>query len=162
MLLGLAAGSCAAAGLSALVFANEAIALPALYAMGAGGYVVASTLWQRLVPGILAIVVGLLAVVGALNLSIGETGFDATWLHEHAAALAVAANIILAGSTLTIYWQALQVWLAGLTAAVMVLVVVFAMISGPVLDDHASGAAIAVGLLSLICAIPAALLIRDD
>ncbi len=162
VLLGLATGAAVMGGLAALVFANEALALPALYAMGAGGYIVASKRWQRLVPGILAIVVGIFALIGALNLTIGRSGFDASWFHGHAAGLAVTASMMVASAPLYHHWIDLQLWLAVLTAIMIGCIVIVALSVGETLDNHASGAAIAVGILSLITAAPWVALQRQD
>lgn len=123
-ILGIVGASLAA--LTATILVEPAPVVVGLFAIGAGIVFALSRDWRRMVPGIVAIVLGLVGIFGVLQYIGGEgTGWEVPVSAAVGQALIVAAGIALAGAAVLLTWRLYSpdwisyVW-AGLWAAAFV------------------------------------------
>lgn len=151
------------AALSALVLGDIAIALPGLIGIGGGIALAISKDWRRLVPGIVAVVFGVLAILGTIGSVGNEEGSVEFGISvEMGVAFAVASGLMFPASALALRWgEDDPEWLAYLQAAVVGLGVLFAFVFQGDLTDHAAATTLVVGVLALGSLWPAIVALRD-
>jgi hypothetical protein len=117
-----------AAILTALVFFDIAVMLPALYALGAGIYLAISKDWRRYVPGGSAILFSIIGILGTLgNISTEDGGIDFGIGTQVGQAFVVVALLGIAGASIMLMWDDFEpAWLNFVFAGLWLLAFVFA------------------------------------
>lgn len=116
--------------LTALVFFDIAVMLPALYALGVGIYLVCSKNWRRYVPGASAILFAILGIMGTLgNISTEDGGVDFGISTAVGQAFVIVALLEIAGASILLMWDDFEpAWLNFVFGGLWLLAFVFAFV----------------------------------
>lgn len=143
--------------LAALIFVDIAVALPALFAVGAGIalIVINRDAWQGWAPGAAAALFGILGILGTLeNVSTEDGGVSFGITAAWGQAFVVIACIELAGSAIYRGWSQLQPWMAWTSVAVRALAAILALVFRSDLSNQQAWPAFVIALLVLLSMIP--------
>ena len=156
------AGS-ALAAVTALVLGDIAIVLPGLFGIGGGIALAISKDWRRIVPGLLAVVFGVLAILGTIGSVGNEDGAIEFGISvEMGVAFAILACMEFPSAAVLLRWgQESPAWLSYAFVGILALTDLLALVLHKELTNHAAGGTLAVGVLALAALWPSIVALRD-
>lgn len=162
---GLGIAGAVVGGLTALVFVDIGLLLPALFALASGIALVVINRddWKGWAPGAAAILfslLGIMGVLGSISTENGEFTLGISVAFGHA--LVVIACIELAGAAIYRGWGDLMPWMAWGSVAVRALAAVLALVFRNDLSSQADWPAFVVALLVFASMVPVVQLLRME